>query len=200
LNGGKHMSIRQWFGFNDYYVPSGEADICLDNLLSLYANALTEYFSAPTVQNINELIMSLSHSKLNPSDKLFMDWLVEKGMPELKVIASHSLPDDEQLSAKIDYEHFILEDEMDFEYREDVRASLINIVNELPEIIKASLETSATSSEPSEDWLSSILDEFRNLETIIDEKSIYLQEEIYYKVSNYRESVDKTDSLLFCFI
>jgi hypothetical protein len=190
------MNIREWFGFRKQYHPNGETDRCLDSLLSLYSKALTQYFSASDVQNVNHLIEILSQRHLSRSENLFFDWLTSKGLHMLESISSKSLPNDNQLTAKIEYERFILEEEMDFEFPEDVRASLINIASELPEIIAAALEASVSITE---DWLTSLFTEFDFLENVVDEKSEYFQQENEYVMLNYRESVDKTGSFFILF-
>ncbi|MFE4201141.1 hypothetical protein [Aneurinibacillus aneurinilyticus] len=142
------MYIREWYGGMKDMVSINETDKCFDELLVLYAKAISMYFSLSQVTDANKLIELASKQELEVGQKLFLDWFQEKGLPYLKKITSKRLPDNEQLIAQIEYDKYILEDEMDFDDPVGVRACLINIVNNLPYRIQNAEVEGAAAKEP----------------------------------------------------
>lgn len=66
---------------------------------------------------------------------MFLEWLESKGILSAQRLAAITNVENEQeVLAEINYEMYILQEEMDFEYPEDVRASLISISNDLESI------------------------------------------------------------------
>lgn len=130
------MNIREWFGCFVHYDVSTDFNKSLDNLLKLYAEAVTQYFGLLPVEDVQQLIIVASNSRLSKGQKLFLDWFESKGLPSVrKLVNITSVKDEEVAVAEINYETFILEEEMDFEYPDDVRASLISISNDLESLI-----------------------------------------------------------------
>lgn len=141
------MNIREWFGCSVQYDPSTGFNQSLDDLLSLYANAVTQYFEIDSVPDVQSLLIEASGHRLTKGQRLFLDWFESKGLPSVQSLSAITCINDEQTAiAEINYEAYILKEEMDFNYPEDVRASLIAISNELQSIIK---EVSITTEESS---------------------------------------------------
>ncbi|USK44665.1 hypothetical protein [Cytobacillus oceanisediminis] len=195
------MNIREWFGFYGEYEMSSDINSCVDGLLEIYAKAIMKYFSVPDAKSYHA-IQKVNRSNLDPAQHLFLDWLNDKGFPYLQDLVSKKLPEDEQLIAKIEYDKYILEEEMDFQFPEDIRSSLIGIVSEMPDYIAASLEVSSTliSTEIDQLWNSwsswltdPIFDEYSKMITIKTHfKTI---EDIYNPMSNIEESAMRAGSL-----
>jgi preprotein translocase subunit SecB len=80
---------------------------------------------------------------LTEEQQLFLNWFEECGFPTLQSVLSKELPNDPDLVAQIEYEHYILSEELDYGSPEDIRAALVNIIVDLP----TRIESAATASE-----------------------------------------------------
>lgn len=135
-------NIREWFGVNK--VAQGFTEESLDALLVIYAKAIARYFSSEDALSSAELIRNAKEHKLSDGQRLFLDWFESCGEPQIKEVLLRKLPESEDLAAQFDYEKYILEEEMDFEYPEDVRASLVGIISDLSTRIEISASTEST--------------------------------------------------------
>jgi hypothetical protein len=192
------MKIREWFGFNEEYNETTEINICVDNLLDLYSKALMKYFSFQS-ESI-DTIMKLDPEHMDKGQVLFKQWLFDKGYPYLKELSGAKLPNDQQLISKIEYDKYILEEEMDFEYPEEVRSSLIGIVCALPEYISAANEQASTFNNYDQltirnDLMNEIFPD-KNKPTFSVTKNYKLRG-FDQPVSNYKESATIAGSLFF---
>jgi hypothetical protein len=187
------MSIREWYGFKGEYDKTSDINSCVDGLLTLYAEAIKQYFSLNEATSYRS-ILTVDQSKLNLGQKLFLEWLNEKGFPYLNELSSKPLPNNEQLVSKIEYDKYILEEEMDFQFPDDVRASLISIVNDVPEYIQAASEVSV-SIDVGQIWKnwSAWLPEKHN--SNLQKIYFYNVKDFDYPVSNYSESASNAGSL-----
>ncbi|MBY9079572.1 hypothetical protein [Paenibacillus sp. CGMCC 1.18879] len=130
------MNIREWFGCFVQYDPSTGFNKSLDDLLEVYAEAVTRYFQIDSASGAQELIIKASGSQLTKGQTLFLNWFESKGLPAVSSLSNITqVKNEEAAVAEIVYETYILQEEMDFSYPEDVRSSLINISNELQSII-----------------------------------------------------------------
>lgn len=143
------MNIRQWFGIEEEGISSVEVDRSFDGLLELFAKALQGYFNVAPSTDVETLLATVRPS--SKGDELFIKWLKEIGLPTIYNLSKNPMPNDEQLIAKIDYEKFILENELTFEYPQDVRSGIINIIDVLPDYIADALQEQAASTEVSYD-------------------------------------------------
>ncbi|WP_241669610.1 hypothetical protein [Bacillus cereus] len=141
------MNIREWFGYNNKFTETTESDKYLDKLFVLYADALKQYFSVEDASDFNELIHNAKRNDLSRGQQLFLNWIQEKGQPQILRFVSKTVPNDKTLIATLDYEIYMLESEMDFDYPEDIVSSLMSITDLLPEIINPILESSSTEEE-----------------------------------------------------
>lgn len=188
------MNSRAWYGVDSHFEEKSIADKTVNKLLSMYAEAISRYFSVFDSQDYSSII-TLDKSKL-PKDKvLFRDWFLEKGLPYLKKIAKNNVADSENLISKLEYELYTLKEEMDFEYPEDVRSTLISIVNDLPDYIEIPIEVSVPFN-------SSIVSGDRNKYwdevSRITGKSYYTYgKDLHPQMSNYEESAQYADSSFF---
>ncbi|MFD2618618.1 hypothetical protein [Terrilactibacillus laevilacticus] len=197
------MNIRGWFGYNGS-IPDSLTNNTLDKLLELYYTALTQYFSAPETTNINQMIQHLRDTNLNTDRKRFLEWMIETGASQLKDIAATELPYHDQIIAKLEYDYYILGEEMDFDYPEDVRSTLIGIACQLPEYFKGCIETCSTLSityhdnSSESEWLSDVsLTDILESNDIYDREYLdYEKQEIIYTVSN-SEGANQISSLFF---
>ena len=157
------MNIREWFGCFVQYDPSTNFNKSLDGLLELYAQAVTQYFDFDSVTDAQSLIIEATDKRLSTGQSLFLEWLRSKGLSSVQKLASITGVKNEEIAvAEINYEKYILEEEMDFEYPDDVRASLISISNDLASLIN---EISATieahyESVPSQMYNPAVLEGF----------------------------------------
>ncbi|MDX6045518.1 MULTISPECIES: hypothetical protein [Bacillus cereus group] len=141
------MNIREWFGYDGKDIFSTESDKYLNKLFSIYAQALKYYFSADNASRFSELLHSAKTSpNLTDEQILFLEWIEEKGLETISKYISKSIPNDQELIAQLEYEIYMLEAELDFDYPEDVISGIIDTTNLLPEIINPVLEVSASTN------------------------------------------------------
>ncbi|MED4455881.1 hypothetical protein [Metabacillus fastidiosus] len=191
------MNIREWFGFDKEYDSKQDINMCIDELLELYVNAIKKYFSIYDAPDFRS-IQNIDRAKLSVGESMFIEWLTEKGFPYLKKLVALKLPNNELLISKIEYEKYILEEEMDFEYPDDVRSSLIGIVNNMPEYIGAVTEISATVN------LNSVINpvvqrvSLRDaLDTVVAVTTQYKVGSTCCSISNYQEPALHVGSLFY---
>ncbi|MGY0432376.1 hypothetical protein ACWYID_06710 [Bacillus rugosus] len=137
------MNIREWFKLEPMYADT-KVNESVDRMLILCRDALSEYFSISDSKDIKELIQRAYESKDKSLDESFLEWLSEKGLPQLHNIDFSNLPDNEKFITMIEIDEFVLENEMDFSDPEEVRACIISFVNSLPEYISSSKEISVS--------------------------------------------------------
>lgn len=157
---GNEMGIRAWFGYRGEAIFSTQSDEYLDKLLDVYIRALKQYFSVEDAKDINEMVRIVKQRPhVDTEQTLFLEWIEESGLDIISKYINKTIPKNDQLIAQLEYEIYILESEMDFEYPEDVISSIINTTNLFSEIIDPVLETSASSLEAENTVYEYILDE-----------------------------------------
>lgn len=192
------MNIREWFGYNKDFIVSTQTDKYLDKLFVIYAEALKEYFSVKDASNLDDLLHNAKNSNLTKGQQLFLNWFEEKGMNELRVFIPRTIPNNETLLATLDYEIYMMEEEMDFDYPDDIVSTLMSITNLLPEIINPILETSSTKEELVVKTSKQNIKMGRKYHN--DRKpnqyytSSYLSQKGVYSRENYRGSAEKAGS------
>lgn len=131
------MDIRKWFGSTVQYDSESGFNRCLDQLLVLYRKAIVEYFELYLPLDVQELIIyAYKTDSLHKGKKRFLDWFENEGLSKLQFLAEKTgTRNESEVIAEIEYIIFLLNEEMDFEFPDDVRACLINIVTELPSLI-----------------------------------------------------------------
>lgn len=183
------MNIREWFGSDTEYDSTSDINICIDGLLELSARAIMGYFSIHDASNY-QVILNVKKEGLEKGQQLFLNWLAEKGFPYFKELAAKDLPNDGQLISKLEYDKYMLEEELDFQFLDDLRSVIISIVNDVPEYIRAASEVSVSSKPDGYDTLSS------NMIVTVSLESLYYEEDFYDPMSNYNESTIKVGSYL----
>jgi hypothetical protein len=140
------MSIREWFSYEVTYIRDSKVDSCLDSFLVIYAKAISAYFgsSLDKTKNSSELFQYVRGNHLSKVDQMFITWFEGKGLPIIQEILSLTtfIPEQnkDDLIAQINYEKYILEEEMDSEFIDDLRSCLISITNDLPDRFNQSLK------------------------------------------------------------
>lgn len=188
------MNSRAWYGVDSHYEEKSGTDKTIDKLLDMYAKAISRYFSVFDSQDYSSIV-TLDKKHLPREKALFRDWFLDKGLPYLKRIAKMTHSESENISSKIEYELYILEEEMDFEYPDDVRSTLISIVNDLPDYIEIPLEVSVPfNSSMSSGVQSKQLDEL--ISNVNKSYSVY-GEDFHKQMSKYEESTAYVGSSFF---
>jgi hypothetical protein len=122
------LNIRKWFGVEVNYDENKKFNISLDALLELYKEGLIRYFNLDDANNSGELVKTLKTTELDIGASLFLDWYERKGLLYIVKVASLTDFSDEQFIAEIDYEHYILKEELSyFDYPSEVRSLIISI-------------------------------------------------------------------------
>jgi hypothetical protein len=122
-------NIRQWFGVIDNY-KDNETNMVVDKLLKLYRDGL--YLIYPSLVKFNNVVEFSNHIREfhfeNKGDQYRQQFFVNKALPYLIEICKINFKDNENLTADINYEDYILV--------EEIRDTLMTIIDYLPEIIK----------------------------------------------------------------
>ncbi|WP_352427011.1 hypothetical protein [Bacillus sp. FSL K6-2865] len=92
------------------------------------------YFNIENSSDIHEFLKNAALK--NNVDSSFIEWIKEKGIPRLKNIDFNNAPNDDRFLAMIEFDEFILQNEMDFKEPEEVRGCIITMVNCFQEYIK----------------------------------------------------------------
>lgn len=192
------MNSRAWYGVEEHFVEKSEPDRLVTKLLNMCAEAIGQYFTVGNSRDYSA-IMKMDKTKLPIPKLLFLEWFSEKGLPFLKELAEINLPEKETLTSKLEYELYILEEEMDFQYPDDVRSTLISIVNDLTEYTKVREEVSRkeisvtlNSSTFNGNWN-------KYLHDLVDATSTsrYPHKKVYKSVSKNEEPAQVADSSFF---
>jgi hypothetical protein len=104
-------------------------------LFYLYTQALAKYLDVESSLNLDEII-DKAKRKNNDDLNLFIDWFERKGRKTILDISKIEIPENEDFMAQIEYEIYILRENLESEDLEDLRALLINIIVDLPFRIK----------------------------------------------------------------
>lgn len=126
------MDIRAWLGGNNHH-GKGQIHEKINELSQLYVTAVKEYFSLDDIgTDFNEFCIIIKNKKIRADQEGFRKWFLDNGSLFLKDLIKKQYKDCEKAVAKMDYEMYILSDELDLEYPDDLVASLISITEELP--------------------------------------------------------------------
>ena len=121
------MNIREWFGGIKEYDQSTLAAISLDSFLEIYAKATMKYLNVSGSQSLEDIFDFLPKYRLKKIQKLFLEYLEEKGLSQIMDILSSDLSQSELLIPHIEYYKYILKAEIDFEYPDNVRSFLVDL-------------------------------------------------------------------------
>ncbi|MEN7436494.1 hypothetical protein FH505_10190 [Bacillus velezensis] len=91
------------------------------------------YFNIENSSDIHEFLKIAAEK--NDADYPFLEWIKEKGIPRLRNIDFNKLPNDARFLVMIEFDEFVLQNEMDFIDPEEVRGCIISTVNSLQEYI-----------------------------------------------------------------
>lgn len=208
------MNIREMFGYD--IVELNNTEKSLDNLLNVFLQAVYYYYDLDEINKLGELIQKAKTNCKSSGDKLFFDWLTEEGFPLIKNILSSDLLDNDQLISQINYEKYYLEKEIGYHDKDELKYSLIDVIEDLPERINSinNLSENELSStiEYSEGYdLKELLiaEQDSNFEKILLENmyqgnyltkkiipSLELKEEMY-RTPNKKELADYADSFFY---
>lgn len=126
---------QSWFST----VHSSTSHTSLERLLELLKSSLRKYFRRLHVshETFGDFLASIDEQELNRIDQLFLAFLKQKGLPLLHMCAEIDVHWSEELLAKLEYERFILYEEYkEFDDRDGVRSSIINLITELPSLLQ----------------------------------------------------------------
>lgn len=140
------MSIRAWFGLDAKYDLENKINKALDRLLKLYSTALQKYFKIEHSSNFKDFVSRINIDKLNKQDKIFLKWLTEEGINSFSII-NNKLYDDLQVISSIEYEEYLLNEELDMQYPDDLRNVIISIANNLCGYLSTCIEREEAASQ-----------------------------------------------------
>lgn len=126
-------NAMSWFDINFKTKTDNKIDEALLRLFDLMKESLHIYFNIENSSDIHEFL-KIAASK-NDADYPFLEWIKEKGIPRLRNINFNKLPNDDRFLVMIEFDEFVLQNEMDFVDPEEVRGCFISTVNSLQEYI-----------------------------------------------------------------
>jgi len=89
--------------------------------ISIYTQALAKYLDVESSLNLDEII-DKAKRKNNDDLNLFIDWFERKGRKTILDISKIEIPENEDFMAQIEYEIYILRENLESEDLEDLRA------------------------------------------------------------------------------
>lgn len=201
------MEVNNWFGSRKMVTQTNETVKAFKHLLCLYANAISKYFGLDSADSAVDLISAARGSNLKKGDILLVDWFEGKALPIIHKYLSQSLPVSNFLVSQLEYEYHILEQEMGMLYPEDLRACLVDIINDLPDRINDAKARDNTSSDSviythlDSYKPQTFLQSYNNVEhpIISLSYSFWTIEGMDGLLSNNKGSADKAGPLLFDF-
>lgn len=128
------MDIKNWI--LDVEIAKSEYSTKVESLLSLYVQALHEFFNIEyETKNVNELLSKAEKSIEKESDRLFLEWIKKTGLIQMKRTLTLRLPVDATVAAKIKFVTGTLQDELQWEERnkKSTRSCIINTLTNLSE-------------------------------------------------------------------
>jgi len=140
------MEINNWFGPRKMVTQTNETAKAFEHLLCLYANAISKYFGLENVGSAVDLINVARGNNLKKGDILLVDWFEGKALPIISEYMNQKLPESSLLVSQLKYEYFILEQEMGISDTGDMRACLVDIINDLPDRIREAKGSENVSS------------------------------------------------------
>lgn len=126
-------NAMSWFDINFETKTDNKIDEALLRLFDLMKKSLHIYFNIENSSDIHEFL-KIATTKSNV-DYPFLEWIKEKGIPRLRNINFNKLPNDDRFLVMIEFNEFVLQNEMDFVDPEEVRGCIISTVNSLQEYI-----------------------------------------------------------------
>lgn len=130
----KNKNAGTWFDLDFEVKPGNNINEALLRLFDLMKESLHIYFNIENSSDIHEFLKNAALK--NNVDSSFIEWIKEKGIPRLKNIDFNNAPNDDRFLAMIEFDEFILQNEMDFKEPEEVRGCIITMVNCFQEYIK----------------------------------------------------------------
>jgi len=131
------LDIRIWWGGNELRDKT-PSDSTIDKLLTLYKNALEQYFSIDGTRNVHEFMKLVAQQVNYHHHERFVKWLQEDGIPFIQHVTKYSFPEHQDFISEMEFECFNLEDEMQYEDNSELRSCLINIVSYMPDRLQKS--------------------------------------------------------------
>jgi hypothetical protein len=132
----EQTNIRQWFGVIDKY-DDNEINKTIDKLLKHYCSGL--YLVYPSLIKFNNVVEFSNHIRSfhfeNKGDQFRQEFFVNKGLPYLIKLCRINFDDNENLTANINYEDYILTEDIADHDLEEVRDVLMTIIDYLPDIV-----------------------------------------------------------------
>lgn len=143
---GKIKTLEGWHIVcpGDYIIKgiAGEFYPCKPGI---FAKTTARWLSIMSSAVVSNLVLSLAmlldtvlHNYLTgtdlpESDVLFLHWLAESGLPTIKKIIKKELPANDQLTAQVAYDQYILTEELTHynKYPQDLRSLLVSIITDL---------------------------------------------------------------------
>lgn len=126
-------NAMSWFDLDFEFKPENNIDKALLRLFELMKKSLHIYFNIENSSDIHEFLKIAAVK--NDADYPFLEWIKEKGIPRLRNIDFNKLPNDARFLVMIEFDEFVLQNEMDFIDPEEVRGCIISTVNSLQEYI-----------------------------------------------------------------
>lgn len=129
------MDINKWL-LQEKEVKTNFS-VTVNELLSLYVRGLHDFFETEYTENINVFFDKVDSAVTKKSDRMFLDWLRDQGIYQMKKILQLDIPFDDTVLAKLEFIKSILLDELACELRDkkSTRACIVNTLTNLNEQI-----------------------------------------------------------------
>lgn len=120
-------------------------------MISLYIQAFHDFFEMSPTKDENEFFSVATQRCEKKSDELFLLWIKDKGLVQLKKVLELNLPFDSTIKSKLDLVVGTLNDELQWEDR-DKKSTRSTIINTLSNLSEKLIHLSTLSLEKEEMW------------------------------------------------
>lgn len=137
----EQTNIRQWYGVIDEY-EKNDINKVIDQLLFNYREGVFKLFpSCANVNNVIDIVHYLNNLLCeNTIVQSFVNYLVEIAFPYLIKICRMDLPNDKELISHIKLHTFVIIEEFNTQYPDDLEDAMINIIEYLPTFIDSAMK------------------------------------------------------------
>lgn len=134
MKGGEKVMIgNKWLYDTEQF--KSEYSEKVNKLTAMYIQAFHEFFNVSPTENMDVFFTLAENNCTQKSDFLFLNWLKDRGIIQLKKLMTLNLPYDNSVDSKINLVLGSIEDELSWNERDkkSTRSTVINTLNNLTE-------------------------------------------------------------------
>jgi hypothetical protein len=124
--------LRKWFNSKIMFSENREVDFALDKLFDLMKQGFLKYFNIKDASCFDEAVEIAKQGERTRGEKLFIEWIEEKGKLRIDEILKFDFPNEQHVIAGVEYDIYIMDAEVTGylpDEAADMRGMLISLIN-----------------------------------------------------------------------